>query len=91
VALNSAWMRETEGSPNRRCELQKSSQLFIRTHNKALSVAAMRVCNAIDYAKFRSRSHGAVIRVYDEAANVIDMHQQAAGDSKEFELRTTRA
>jgi hypothetical protein len=51
----------------------------------------MRVCNAIDYAKFRSRSHGAVIRVYDEAANVIDMHQQAAGDFKEFELRTTRA
>jgi hypothetical protein len=26
--------------------------------------------NAIDYAKFRSRSHDAVIRVYDEAGNV---------------------
>jgi hypothetical protein len=47
--------------------------------------------NAIGYASQYSRSHGAVIRVYDEAANVIDMHQQAAGDSKEFELRTTRA
>jgi hypothetical protein len=25
------------------------------------------ISNAIGYAKFRSRSHGAVIRVYDEA------------------------
>jgi CobQ-like glutamine amidotransferase family enzyme len=31
--------------------------------------------NAIDYAKFRSRSHRAVIRVYDEAGNVIMLHQ----------------
>jgi hypothetical protein len=30
------------------------------------------VSNAIDYAKHRSRSHGAVIRVYDDAGNVID-------------------
>ena len=30
------------------------------------------VTNAIGYAKFRSRSHDAVIRVYDEAGNVID-------------------
>jgi len=34
--------------------------------------------NAIDYAKFRSRSHRAVIRVYDEAGNVIEMHKHAA-------------
>jgi len=27
--------------------------------------------NAIDYAKFRSRTHNAVIRVCDEAENVI--------------------
>jgi hypothetical protein len=32
--------------------------------------------NAIDYAKFYSRSHDAVIRVYDEAGNVIDTHEQ---------------
>jgi len=30
------------------------------------------VSNAVDYAKFRSRSHRAVIRVYDEAGNVIE-------------------
>ena len=33
-------------------------------------------------AKFRSRSHGAVIRVYDEAGNVIESDEQA-GDFKE--------
>ena len=38
--------------------------------------------NAIDYAKFRSRSHDAVIRVYDEAGNVIETHEHAA-DFKE--------
>jgi hypothetical protein len=30
------------------------------------------VGNAIGYAKFRSRSHDAVIRVYDSAGNVIE-------------------
>jgi len=31
----------------------------------------------------RSRSHRAVIRVYDDAGNVIEMHEHA-GDSKEW-------
>jgi hypothetical protein len=35
------------------------------------------VSNAIDYAKFRSRSHDAVIRVYDDAGNVIETHELA--------------
>ena len=35
-----------------------------------------------DYAKHRSRSHDAVIRVYDEAGNVIETHEHA-GDFKE--------
>src|SRR5437016_3675206 len=39
--------------------------------------------NAISYAKFYSRSHDAVIRVYDEAGNVIESHEQA-GDFREF-------
>ena len=30
------------------------------------------VANAIDYAKHRSRSHRAVIRVYDHTSNVIE-------------------
>ena len=38
--------------------------------------------NAIGYAKHRSRSHDAVIRVYDEAGNVIETHEHA-GEFKE--------
>jgi len=33
------------------------------------------ISNAVDYAKFRSRSHRAMIRVYDEAGNVIETHE----------------
>jgi hypothetical protein len=40
------------------------------------------VSNAINYAKFYSRSHEAVIRAYDPAGNLIDTHQHA-GDFKE--------
>ena len=40
------------------------------------------ITNAISYAKFYSRSHHAVIRVYDEAGNVIETHEQA-GEFKE--------
>jgi hypothetical protein len=39
--------------------------------------------NAIGYAKFYSRSHDAVIRVYEEAGNVIEMHEHK-GDFKEW-------
>jgi len=38
---------------------------------------------AVGYAKFFSRSHDAVIRVYDAAGNVIDTHEHA-GDFKEW-------
>ena len=40
------------------------------------------VSNAVDYAKFRSRSHRAVIRVYDEAGSVVGVHEHK-GDFKE--------
>jgi hypothetical protein len=33
--------------------------------------------NAVGYAKFFSRSHPAVIRVYDDACNVIETHENA--------------
>jgi len=33
--------------------------------------------NAIGYASHYSRSHGAVIRVYDEPGNVIETHEHA--------------
>jgi hypothetical protein len=39
--------------------------------------------NAIGYAIHSSRSHDAVIRVYDEAGNVIETHEHA-GEFKEW-------
>jgi len=39
--------------------------------------------NAIGYASQDSRSHDAIIRVYDEAGNVIETHEHA-GDFKEW-------
>jgi hypothetical protein len=41
------------------------------------------ISNAIGYAKFRSRSHDAVIRVYDDAGNPIETHGHA-GEFKEW-------
>ena len=40
------------------------------------------ISNAVGYAKFFSRSQDAVIRVYDEAGNVINTHEHA-GDFQE--------
>jgi hypothetical protein len=41
------------------------------------------ISNAIGFANFFSRSHDAVIRVYDSAGNVIETHEYA-GDFKEW-------
>jgi hypothetical protein len=43
----------------------------------------LEVRDAVDYARFYSRSHDAVIRVYDDAGNVIQTHEHA-GDFKEW-------
>ena len=40
------------------------------------------VANAIGHAQHYSRSHDAVIRVYDDAGNVIETHEHT-GDFKE--------
>jgi hypothetical protein len=39
--------------------------------------------NAIGYAKFYSRSHDAVIRIYDAAGNVTETHEHK-GNFKEW-------
>ena len=44
------------------------------------------VSNAIGYAKFFSRSHDAVIRVYDEAGSVIKAHSTRASSKSVFRL-----
>jgi len=43
----------------------------------------LEVDDAIDYTKHYSRSHDAVIRVYDAAGNVIETHEHK-GDFKEW-------
>jgi hypothetical protein len=40
------------------------------------------ISNAIGYANFYSRSHDAMIRVYDATGNVIETHEHA-GEFKE--------
>jgi hypothetical protein len=42
----------------------------------------LEVRQAIDFAKHHSRSHDAVVRVYDAAGNVIETHEHK-GDFKE--------
>jgi len=51
-------------------------QLLYRAKSQA------RIGNAIGYAMHSSRSHSAVIRVYDAAGNVIETHEHK-GDFKE--------
>jgi len=41
------------------------------------------ISDAIGYAKFFSRSHDAVIRVFDDTGNVIETHEQA-GNFREW-------
>jgi hypothetical protein len=41
------------------------------------------ISNAVHSAKFFSNSHDAVIRVYDEAGNVLETHEHT-GDFKEW-------
>ena len=49
----------------------------VHTEQRPSGVEPDAINNAIGYAKFCSRSHDAVIRVYDEAGNVIETHEQA--------------
>jgi hypothetical protein len=51
----------------------------MRSHFGACGTANQ---DAINYAKFYSRLHGAVIRVYDETGNAIETHEHA-GNFKE--------
>ena len=44
------------------------------------------ISNEIGYAKHRSRSHDGVIRVYDEAGNVIKTHEHAVISQSRKEL-----
>ena len=43
----------------------------------------LEVREAVDYAKFYSNSHDAMIRVYDAAGNVIETHEEK-GDFRDW-------
>lgn len=43
----------------------------------------LKISDAIDYAKRRSRSHDAVMHVYDEGGKEIEIHRHI-GDFKEW-------
>jgi hypothetical protein len=44
---------------------------------RSVGCGNVQVTDAIGYAKFRSRSHDVVMRVYDAAGNVIERHEHA--------------
>ena len=45
------------------------------------------ISNAVGYTKFRSRSCNAVIRVFDEAGNVIETHEHAGEFNPQAQTR----
>ncbi|HEV2716738.1 MAG TPA: hypothetical protein VGU64_15860 [Terriglobales bacterium] len=65
--------------------LNQSKQLGVTL--KTESSIRQRFCslsgNAINYAKFFTRSHDAVIRIYDDAGSVIETHEHTS-DFKEW-------
>ena len=65
-------------------KLTANSCIALCSSRNAASFSSARTTKrfAIGYANFFSRSHDAVIRVYDDVGNVIDMHEHT-GDFKE--------
>jgi hypothetical protein len=50
----------------------------MRCHSVACNTLRQtQITSAIEHAKFRSPSHDAVIRVYDDAGSAIEMHEHA--------------
>jgi hypothetical protein len=63
--------------------IERRDRALLANQNKAELLRSHRQSrDAIGYAKFRSRSHHALIRVYDETGNVIETHEHK-GDFKE--------
>ena len=55
----------------------------MRSHSVGCGMASrVRAAMRLAYAKFFSRCHDAVMRVYHEAGNMIETHEQAADFKK---------
>jgi hypothetical protein len=61
--------------------MHNNFKMFSRTRDRIF------IFNRCDYRKFRSRSHDAVIRVYNEAGNVIETHEHAGEFKGDFVTR----
>ena len=93
IASRSLAREEGRSAGNeQRCTLTKFARAKIiaasffpmRCHSDRLWYAEPNaISNEIDYAKHRSRSHDAVIPVYDDAGNVIEAHEHV-GEFKEW-------
>ena len=70
------------GGHDCRADLYDEPGKYCVAERDAIDLLRHHVERAINYAKFFSRSHDVVIRVFDEAGNVIETHEQA-GDFKE--------
>jgi hypothetical protein len=73
--------------PAFRKPLTDVTRIFTQPQNKcairiALQALYTQVLHTIGYAEFYSRSHDALIRVYDEAGNVVKTHEHT-GDFRE--------
>ena len=77
-AINDARLRSPPRKDKRGVDLISDALPFGRLWYDGPNAAS----NAIGYASQYSRSQAAVIRVYDEAGNVIETHQHK-GDFKE--------
>jgi hypothetical protein len=65
----------------------------MRSHSVACGTASQMqsAMQSGGYAKFYSRSHAAVIRVYDEAGNMIETHNDAGEFKKAVTISFHRA
>jgi hypothetical protein len=61
--------------------LTLSAQIALSNSRNAVSFSSARITKsfAIGYAMHYSRSHDAVIRVYDDAGSVIETHEHKGG------------
>jgi hypothetical protein len=77
--LNGSLPKSAPRKDHRGVDLMSDVPPFVRLRY----VEPNAMANAVGYANFYSRSHDAVIRVYDEAGNVIATHEHK-GDFKEW-------
>jgi hypothetical protein len=71
----------------RPAKLHRTFDLISRVLPLGRAVGFLDAAAAVRYAKSYSDPHAAVIRVYDKAGNVIEMHEHA-GDFKEPRIFT---